>query len=124
MGETKQLLDAAERIGGTVVVVGEISTCAVEQAREAIDRLKKLAKSAAIVLGMADGDDKVMLLAAMTDDVVAKGVKAGDVVREIAPIVGGGGGGRPQMAQAGGKDASKLAEALQKATELIKGKLG
>ena len=59
----------------------------------------------------------------MTDDLIKKGVKAGDIVKEIAPIVGGGGGGRPNMAQAGGKDASKLPEALDKAKTLIAEKL-
>ena len=53
-----------------------------------------------------------------------KGLKAGDVVREIAPIVDGGGGGRPQMAQAGGKKPEKIKDALDKAKELIKEKLG
>ena len=95
----------------------------MEQTRSAIDMVKKKAKSAAIVFGMEQDDDKVMLLAGMTDDVIARGVKAGDVVKEIAPIVGGGGGGRPQMAQAGGKDASKLEEAMNKAAEIIKSKL-
>jgi alanyl-tRNA synthetase len=123
MGEVAKLLDNAERIGETAVIVGAVSAGPVEQVRQAIDSLKKKAKSAAIVLGVAQGDDKVMLLAAMTDDVVKKGVKAGDIVKEIAPIVGGGGGGRPQMAQAGGKDPSKLDDALAKAVELIKGGL-
>jgi alanyl-tRNA synthetase len=120
MSETARLLDKAERIGDTAVVVGAVSPCPVEQARQAIDSLKKKARSAAIVLAMAEAEDKVVLLAAMTDDVVARGLKAGDVVKEIAPIVGGGGGGRPQLAQAGGKDASKLDEALAKAAEMIR----
>ena len=51
-------------------------------------------------------------------------LKAGDIVKEIAPIVGGGGGGRPQMAQAGGKNPAKIKEALQKAKEIITEKLG
>ena len=59
----------------------------------------------------------------MTDDVVAKGVSAGDVIREIAPIVGGAGGGRAQMAQAGGKDPKKIKDALEKCEKLIKAKL-
>ena len=123
MGETAKLLDGAERIGETAVVVGAVSNAPVEQVRQAIDSLKKKAKSAAIVLGVPQGDDKVMLFAAMTDDVVKKGLKAGDIVKQIAPIVGGGGGGRPQMAQAGGKNPSKLKEALGRATEMIKEKL-
>jgi alanyl-tRNA synthetase len=84
--------------------------------------LKKKAKSAAIVLGFGE-EGKATLLAGMTDDVVKKGLKAGDVVREIAPIVDGGGGGRPQMAQAGGKNPEKIAEALAKAGEIIRQKL-
>ena len=91
--------------------------------RSAIDSLKKKAKSAAIVLAMAEGEDKVTLISAMTDDVIAKGLKAGDIVKEIAPIVDGGGGGRPQMAQAGGKNPAKINDALKKAKELIKAKL-
>jgi len=59
----------------------------------------------------------------VTDDLIKKGVKAGDIVKEIAPIVGGGGGGRPNMAQAGGKDASKLDDALSKAKSFIAEKL-
>ena len=59
----------------------------------------------------------------VTDDLVKKGVKAGDIVKQIAPIVDGGGGGRPQMAQAGGKKPAKIDEALAKALQIIKEKL-
>jgi alanyl-tRNA synthetase len=71
---------------------------------------------------MAEGEDKVTLLAGVTDD-LAKNLKAGDIVKEIAPIVHGAGGGRPQMAQAGGKDPSKIDDALARATEIIKSHL-
>ena len=84
--------------------------------------LKKKAKSAAVVLGFAD-DDKVTLLAGMTDDLIKKDIKAGHILKQIAPIVNGGGGGRPQMAQAGGKNPEKLKEALSKASKLITEKL-
>ena len=123
MAEAKELLGNAEKIGKTSVVVGQLSSAPVEQVRAAIDSLKKKAKSAAIVLGVAEGDNKVMLLAAVTDDLIKKGLKAGDIVKEIAPIVGGGGGGRPQFAQAGGKNPAKLDEALAKASQIIKEKL-
>jgi alanyl-tRNA synthetase len=59
----------------------------------------------------------------MTDDLIKKGLKAGDILKAIAPIIDGGGGGRPQMAQAGGKNPKKINEALKKAAELIKEKL-
>jgi len=95
----------------------------VDRAREAIDMLKKKAGSAAIVLAYED-DGKVMLLAGVTDDLIAKGLKAGDLVKAIAPIVDGGGGGKPQMAQAGGKNPAKIDDALAKAKELIKAGLG
>jgi alanyl-tRNA synthetase len=61
------------------------------------------------------GDGKVNFVAAVSDDLIAKGLKAGDWVRETAKVAGGGGGGRPQMAQAGGKDPAKLPEALRAA---------
>ena len=54
----------------------------------------------------------------MTDDVIKRGIKAGDLIKQIAPIVGGGGGGRPNMAQAGGKEPAKLGEALALGREL------
>jgi len=123
LAEANSLLEKAPRVGQTAVVVGQISASSVEQARTAIDSIKKKAGSAAVVLGLVEEDDKVMLLAGVTDDLITKGIKAGDLVKEIAPIVGGGGGGRPQMAQAGGKDSSKIGEALEKASESIMQKL-
>jgi alanyl-tRNA synthetase len=121
MAEARQLLDASERIGEVAVIVGRLSTTSVDRAREAIDMLKKKAKSAAIVLAYEE-EGKVMLLAGVTDDLI-KTLKAGDIVKTIAPIVDGGGGGKPQMAQAGGKNPAKIDEALRKATELIKAAL-
>jgi alanyl-tRNA synthetase len=122
MGEAKELLKKCEKIGETSIIIGSLSGAHIEQAREAVDMLKKKAKSAAIVLGFDDGD-KAMLLAGMTDDIIKKGLKAGEIVKEAAPIIGGGGGGRPQMAQAGGKNPKKINDALKKAAELIKEKL-
>ena len=122
MAEARGLLEKCEKIGQTSIIIGQLSTTTVEQAREAVDMLKKKAKSAAIFLGF-DEDGRATLLSGMTDDLVAKGLKAGDVVREIAPIVDGGGGGRPQMAQAGGKNPKKISDALARAGEIIKQKL-
>ncbi|MDD5459598.1 MAG: alanine--tRNA ligase [Phycisphaerae bacterium] len=122
LGQVRELLGSCERIGDTAVVVGKISSADIEQVRGAIDMLRKKEKSVAVVLGFGE-EDKVTLIAAVTDDLIKKGLKAGDIVKEIAPIVDGGGGGRPQMAQAGGKNPAKLDEALQKAKELMKLKL-
>jgi len=122
MAEAKQLLAKAEKIGQTYVITGQLSTTSVEQARAAIDMLKKKAKSAAVVLGF-DDEGNVTLLAGVTDDLVKNGLKASDLAKAIAPIVDGGGGGRPHMAQAGGKNPEKIKDALAKGAELIKEKL-
>ncbi|MFH1882399.1 MAG: alanine--tRNA ligase [Planctomycetota bacterium] len=122
MAEAKQLLQKCEKIGETSIIIGRLQNTRIEQAREAVDMLKKKAKSAAIVLGFGE-DDKATLLAGMTDDLIKKGLKAGDIVKAIAPIIDGGGGGRPQMAQAGGKNPKKINDSLKKAAELIKEKL-
>ena len=122
MAEAREFLEKCEKIGEASIVIGQLSTTSIEQAREAVDMLKKKAKSAAIVLGF-DEDGRATLLAGVTDDLVAKGLKAGDIVKEIAPIVDGGGGGRPQMAQAGGKNPKKIGDALTRACEIIKQKL-
>jgi len=122
MAEARQLLHKCEKINESSIIIGRLQNTHIEQAREAIDMLKKKAKSAAIVLGFED-DDKATLLAGITDDLIKKGLKAGDIVKAIAPIIDGGGGGRPQMAQAGGKEPKKINDALKKASELIKEKL-
>ena len=119
MAQAKGLLDDATRVGDASIIVAQIEAAPIDQIRSAMDMLKKKARSAAVVLGFSEGAGKVMLLAAVTDDLIKRGVKAGDIVKQIAPIVGGGGGGRPHMAQAGGKDPSKLAEALTLAETLV-----
>jgi alanyl-tRNA synthetase len=88
-----------------------------EQMRNQVDRLRQKAGSAVVLVGWAT-DGKVGLLAAATDDLVKKGIHAGKLVGEVAKVVGGKGGGRPDMAQAGGKEPAKLAEALQLARDL------
>ncbi|MGD2093465.1 MAG: alanine--tRNA ligase [Phycisphaerales bacterium] len=123
MAQAKQLLKDCKKIGDTHLIVGRLDNTRIEQAREAIDMLKKKAKSAAIVLGF-DDNNKATLLAGMTNDLVEKGLSAGEVIKTIAPIIDGGGGGRPQMAQAGGKKPEKIDDALAKAREVVIAKLG
>ncbi|HUV41220.1 MAG TPA: alanine--tRNA ligase [Sedimentisphaerales bacterium] len=120
--EVEKLLSKAQRIDQTSIIVGRIASAPSQQVRLAVDMLKKKAKSAAVVLGFTE-QDKVTLVAGVTDDLVKKGLGAGDIVKTIAPIVDGGGGGRPQMAEAGGKNPAKLNDALKKAAEFIKEKL-
>jgi alanyl-tRNA synthetase len=82
------------------------------------DRLRQKYGSAVVAIGSDLGDNKAALLVAVTMDLVQR-IKAGDIVKEIAPIIGGTGGGRPDFAQAGGRDASKLDEALERIAALI-----
>lgn len=119
--EAKQLLDSCEKIDETSIIIGKLSPTTVEQARAAIDMLKKKAKSAVIVLGFPEGE-KATLLAGVTDDLTAK-IGAADLLKQISPIIEGGGGGRPNMAQAGGKKPEKIDDALAKAADVIKAKL-
>ncbi|MBN1846771.1 MAG: alanine--tRNA ligase [Sedimentisphaerales bacterium] len=119
------LLDQAQRIGNSAIIIGKIPEAPVEAIRGQIDWLRKKAPSSAIVLAGVTEDGKVLLFAAVTDDLIAaKGLKAGDIVKQIAPLVGGGGGGRPQLAQAGGRDPEGIPNALQAAAERIRQVLG
>ena len=117
-----RLLDSAETVGGVKLVVGEISGASDEQLRAAADAIKAKAASFAAMLASVE-DEKVMFVAAVSDDVIKRGLKAGDWVRETAAIAGGGGGGRPNLAQAGGKHPEKVTEALDKAREVAKAAL-
>ncbi len=101
---------------GGNIVVASLDNASDDQLRSVIDSIKKRSPSFAALLAGSDGT-KLSFVAAVSDDLIAKGLKAGDWVREAAKAAGGGGGGRPQMAQAGGKDPSKLGEALKVARE-------
>ena len=112
------LLAEAESVGASKVLVGEMPSAGPEQIREAIDYLRTEAGSAGICLGCVNGE-KVLLFAAFTDDLVGKGLKAGDLIKAVAPAVGGGGGGKPELAQAGGKNPAGLPKALDMARDWL-----
>jgi alanyl-tRNA synthetase len=104
-------------VNDTNVVVMEIASLGSDALLDLSDRLKQRTTPAAVVLGSRQ--DGTVHLVANFDEQVARRLSAGDVVKEIAAIVGGGGGGRPTMARAGGKQPEKLPEALARARELI-----
>ena len=108
-----------KQVSGINVVSGELSVSAVELLREAGDWLKNDVKSGVIVLGTALEGRPTMMVTA-TKDIVEQGFHAGNVVKEAAKAMGGGGGGRPDMAQAGGRDPGKLADALLAAEEEVR----
>jgi alanyl-tRNA synthetase len=109
-GQGTDLAGQAVPVKGAKVVAATLDGADAKTLREAVDRLKDQLKSAAIVLG-AVADGKVSLIAGVTPDLVGK-VKAGELVNFVAQQVGGKGGGRPDMAQAGGTDTAKLPGAL------------
>ncbi|MEK6592697.1 MAG: alanine--tRNA ligase [Pseudomonadota bacterium] len=105
-----ELAEQAVDVKGIKVLAAVLEGADVKGLREAMDKLKDKLKSAVIVLA-AVNDGRVSLIAGVTPDAVGK-IKAGDLVNHVAQQVGGKGGGRPDMAQAGGTDAAKLPEAL------------
>ena len=116
------LADRAETIDGIRVLVTRVQVESADALRPMADRLCERLGSAFVTL-IADVDGKPMLVCAATDDVVARGLSAVDVVKVAAGIVGGGGGGRPQLAQAGGRDAARIDEALAAALQAAKDRL-
>jgi alanyl-tRNA synthetase len=111
MGQGTDLASQAVDVKGSKVLVATLDGADVKTLRDTMDKLKDRLKSAAIVLG-AVHDGKVSLIAGVTSDLVAR-VKAGDLVNFVAQQIGGKGGGRPDMAQAGGTEPAKLPGALQ-----------
>lgn len=106
------------KAGEVTVLCAKVSAPSMDALRGIVDELKLKLGSSVIVLG-AVGEDKVNLAAAVSADLVKKGFHAGQIIKEVAVVCGGNGGGRPDMAQAGGKDVSKLEEALKLAEELV-----
>lgn len=113
-----QVLQEAVEVKGVRVVTARFDQLDMDGLRNTGDLLKNKIGSGVVVLGTAYGD-KVNFVATATKDVLDRGVHSGNIIREVAKIAGGGGGGRPDMAQAGGKDASKINEALQAAVKVV-----
>ncbi|HET9163079.1 MAG TPA: alanine--tRNA ligase [Solirubrobacterales bacterium] len=117
--EAERLVAAAEQVGELRILAAQAPTADQKRLLELANRVQsKLGGESAIALGGAEGE-RVGLVVLVSKGAVGAGVSAASVVREAAGVVGGGGGGRDDMAQAGGKDASKLAEALETARRAI-----
>jgi alanyl-tRNA synthetase len=112
------LLAAAEDVGGARVVVADMQGGDANAMRQAIDQLRRKASPIAVLLGSVEGD-KVTLVAGISKELEARGLSAGNWIRDVATVVGGKGGGRPDLAQAGGKLVAKLPEALDMARQQI-----
>ena len=118
---SEQMEDAPE-VAGARVLASALPGADRDTLRQMSDLFRQKFASGVVVLG-AVIDDKPALIAAVTDDLVKKGLKAGDLIKEVAAVVGGSGGGRPNLAQAGGSDPDKLDEALAIVEDWVRGKL-
>ncbi|RFB38664.1 alanine--tRNA ligase [Brevibacillus sp. VP] len=118
--EAGTLTDQVQEINGVKLLATQVSATDMDNLRGMVDELKNKLGSAIIVLGSVEGD-KVNIVAGVTKDLMGQGFHAGKIVKEVATRCGGGGGGRPDMAQAGGKEPAKLGEALSIVASVVEG---
>jgi alanyl-tRNA synthetase len=116
-GASRDVLADARKVDGITVLATRVEGLDDRGLREMADRLRERIQSGVIVLGSAQGE-RALLLAAVTKDLAGR-FHAGDIIKHIAPLVGGGGGGRPDFAQAGGKDPTRIDEALKAAYDML-----
>jgi len=116
-GATSDVMADARQVNGVTVLATKVEGLYDRGLRDMADRLRDRLKSGIVVLAAAQGE-KAMLLAVVTKDLVGR-FHAGNIIKQLAPIVGGGGGGRPDFAQAGGKDPTKLDAAVAAAYALV-----
>jgi alanyl-tRNA synthetase len=110
--------EQVRQIKGVTVVTRKLEGVDARVLREIADRLREKYRSAVVALGSDLGDDKVALLVAVTADLTDR-IKAGEIIKRIAPMVAGSGGGRAELAQAGGRDPSRIADALEQVATIV-----
>ncbi|MCR4442037.1 MAG: alanine--tRNA ligase [Peptococcaceae bacterium] len=121
-GQVEEYLNKAVMVMGVPVLACRVEARDMDSLRNMADMFRDKLNSGIVVLG-AIIDEKVSFVAAATGDLLPRGVHAGNIIREVAKKTGGGGGGRPDMAQAGGKDPSKLEEALAGVPQIVENQL-
>lgn len=117
------MTSAAEEVNGIKILVSRLTDVDMNGMRDLGDEAKQKLGEAVVVFAAENGG-KVNLMATATDGAVAKGAHAGNLIKEIAKLVGGGGGGRPNMAQAGGKNPAGIEDALERAKKAAKEQIG
>jgi alanyl-tRNA synthetase len=117
-----ELIGQAEAVDGTRVVARELDATSGEELRAIADRLREQLGSGAAIIA-ARLDDRIALVGVVTDDLITRGVRADALVREVARLTGGSGGGRPHMAQGGVGDPAQLPAALRRTAELVRSAL-
>ena len=121
--DSQKLLMGLEEYNGVNVIVGKVQAATMDELRNSADLIcSKYEKAGVVVLGAVIGD-KVNFVVKANKDAVARGIHAGKIVKEVAQVAGGNGGGRPDMAQAGAKQAEKLPEAFDKAHQIIQAQI-
>lgn len=113
------VLNQAEDVNGVKFLAVKLNDVDMNELRNLSDDLKSKIGSGVVVLASVMGSDKVNLIVTATDDIVKAGVHAGNIIKSAAPCVGGGGGGRPNMAQAGGKNPAGIEKAFETAKETL-----
>lgn len=119
--DAADLIRSAQQVDGVWLITRELPDGNPNQMRQLIDQVRQQLQPVAVFLAGPAGTDKVILVAGLSRDLVAKGLSAGDWVRETAPVVGGGGGGKPDLAQAGGTQPQNIRPALQAAADYLLG---
>ena len=120
--EFVEVLGKATLINGVAILTAILKMADVDTLRQMTDRFRQKYPSGVVVLATVM-DGKPAIIANVTDDLVKLGIHAGELIKQIAAVVGGSGGGRPNLAQAGGKDPEKLPEALSLVEPLVRQKL-
>jgi len=112
------IIKSAKKLDGLNVIIEKVEAQDLDDLRKYVDLIRDKLNNAIIVLAASSGK-KALLVSAASQDAIKTGFHAGNILKEIAPIVGGGGGGRPELAQAGGKNPEKIQDALDKARKEI-----
>ena len=118
LGNFEDLLSQAETVAEARLLTATIEGADMDGLRELIDRFRDAEPNGVAVLASTK-DERPIIIVGVSEALVKRVVHAGNIVREVAKVVGGGGGGRPNLAQAGGKDASRLPQALGIVKELV-----
>ena len=121
---TDDLMGRAREVGGAKVVAALVPGVQPDELRQLIDVARRKAETGLAVLLITEADGKVVLAAGLTPDLVDRGLHAGNWLKQVAPVVGGGGGGKPDFAQAGGKKPDQIPQALEKALQVVREALG